>query len=690
MSKLSRQLKHKNEVHNAKNFLLIGAPNVGKSTIFNRLTNATSLVSNIDRMTTEHTVGKIKKTKDLSYLIDLPGVYNLSHPIAEEYETSYHLIHGQVDGIVNVISAFSIERDLYLTLQCIETGLLNTLTINMIDLINTKQIDWDKLSKKLNGVNIVLTRSNRNRNVKLITKSISNNKHVKDNVITYSTKIEKAIDDIERVLPDKLVVSKRFVALMVLEKNDYFINQIKHHYPDCAKQLDKVIKQYKDFDCIEEIRNTKNEFVQYLLRNCGFKSKNYLKVDMTKQQKFDHWFLKKWIGIPLFIIIALAIYYLAFGNYAGGWLTQKFGEWLTTQNPDWKGPAYGLYLLFNNVFHAPQWCTSFFVEGVWGGIAIILPFVITITILYTCITIIQQVGMLSRVSVLLDNALSKFGLSGRSVVNLLTGFGCSVPALMLARSSSSKKERIISVLIVPFCACTTRVIVLSAVSNAVFGNLAWLVTFSLVFFSGLLALLIGLTFSKTMFRKQKSFFCVEMVNWNGLDIRVIAKSVWLQLKEFLKKAFLIVLISNVIIWILVHVGPKGYVGSGLFSGFNIEGSLLRYIGHGLGYLMYPIFGGVNWKLTASLVAGLPAKEITLTTLIQVAEGGKIATLFATKYLALSYLVFMLFYLPCLPSMNTIRSEVGIKNMFMNLGVSFATAYVLATLTYWIGYGISLI
>jgi len=689
MSKLSRQLKHKNEVHNARNFLLIGAPNVGKSTIFNRLTNATSVVSNIDRMTTEHTVGRIKRLRDLSYLIDLPGVYNLSHPIAEEYETSYHLIHGRADGIVNVISAFSIERDLYLTIQCIETGLLNTLAINMIDLINVDSINWDKLSEKLGGVNIALTRSNRNKNVLAIPYSIAKNKHANPQIITYSNEIEIAIRNIENVLPNNLVVSKRFVALMLLEKNDYYLNQIKHHYPDCAKQLDEVVSLYKDKNYIEEIRTTKKEFISNLLKDCAIPSVPYLKVNMTKQQKFDHWFLKKWIGIPAFILIALIIYYLAFGNYAGGWLQSHFASWLT----DVVGGQW-LFKLFNNIFHAPQWLTSFFVEGVWGGLAIVLPFIVTITILYTLVTIIQQIGLLSRVSVLLDNALSKFGLSGRSVVNLLTGFGCSVPAVMLARSSSSKKERFISVLIVPFVACTTRVIVLSAVSNAVFGNWAWLVTFGLVFFSGLLALLIGLTFSKTMFRKQTSFFCVEMVNWNGLDMRIVLKTVWLQLKEFLKKAFVIVLIANAIIWIFVHVGPSGYVGSNLFAGtFKIENSLLKYIGTGLGYVMYPVFGGVNWKLTASLFVGLPAKEITLTTLTQCADGGKIATLFAGQFgkaLAMSYLVFMLFYLPCVPTMNVIRSEVGIKNMFMNLGVSLAVAYVLATLTYWIGYGICLI
>lgn len=679
MSKLSKK------IHNeSKTYLLIGSPNVGKSTIFNRLTHATALVSNIDRMTTEHTMGKIKKTDD--YLVDLPGIYNLSHPIAEEKETHYHLLHGKVEGMVNVLSAFSIQRDLYLTLQCIETGLLNTLCVNMIDLVKPQTLDWKKLSKKLNGLNIVLSRSNRSKNVKEIIKSLENSKKIDPNIITYSDEIERKIAQISKVLPN-MNISKRFGALMILENNAFFIDHLSYHHKQDFKKIKKyLVSEEQGKKYVEEIRQTKNQFISDLLKSCGYKTEKYLKINLTKQNRFDHFFLKKWIGIPLFLVIAVAIYYLSFGSYAGGGLQHWFNQALTNQ--EW-GLSHWMIVGFNNI-NAPEWVSSIIVNGIFGGLFTVLTFIPSIAILYICVTIIQQVGLLSRVSILLDNALSKFGLSGRSIVNLLTAFGCNVPAIMLARSSSSKKERIISVLIIPFIPCASKIIVIAAVANAITLTFGWLFILGAVLLSAAIALLLGLTFSKTMFRKQRSFFCVEMVNWNGIDVRIMFKNVWQTIKGFLKKAFLTITIANLAFWLLLHLGnvPGVYINT-TANPSDIQYSALAYIGRGISYVFYPFLGSADWKLTTSLLAAIPAKELTLTTLQMLAEGGKIETLF-NPALAVSFMIFLLYYMPCIPSINVMRTEVGRKNMWLNIGISFATAYTLATLTYWIGRGIMLL
>lgn len=680
MSKLS---KFKNT--EGKKFLLIGAPNTGKSTIFNLLTTSTALVSNIDRMTTDHTMGKIKSSHD--HLIDLPGTYNLSHPIAEEKETHYHLIHHDVDAIVNVVSAFSIQRDLFLTIQCIETGMLNTLCVNMIDLINLKYMNWKRLSKKLNGINIVFSRSNRNKNTKNILDSMYHSKCVNPNVVKYSDEIEEWIKKYSKVLPE-LNVSKRFAALMLLENNEYFIEQLKKHCKKEFRAVTKLLAKTKDKHYLEEIRQTKIDFIANLLKECKYDKNQYLKVNLTKQNRFDHYFLKKWIGIPAFFIIAIAIYYLAFGSYAGGWLQQNFNQALT--NTNW-GLAHWMLVGFNNI-HAPVWLSSMIVEGIFGGLFTVLSFIPSIVILYICVTIIQQVGLLSRVSILLDNALSKFGISGRSIVNLLTAFGCNVPAIMLARSSSSRTERIISVLIIPFIPCATKIIVIAAISNAVFGlTFGWLFILGAVVVSAIIALILGLTFSKTIFRKEKSFFCVEMVNWNGIDLRIMFKNVWQTIKGFLKKALLVITIANLGFWALLHLGNVEGVYIDTFANPQlINESALAYVGRGLSYIMYPVFGGRSWQLTSSLIAAIPAKELALTTLQMMAGDLPVETLFASKAVAVSFMIFMLYYIPCIPSINTMRSEVGHKYALINIGVSFATAYVLSTIVYWTIHGIGMI
>lgn len=667
---MSRLSKYKDI--NAKKFLLIGAPNVGKSTIFNILTSSTTLVSNIDRMTTEHCIGKIKKTND--YLIDLPGIYNLSHPIAEEKETHYHLLHHDVNAIVNVVSAFSIQRDLFLTIQCIETGLLNTLCINMIDLIKTNALDWKKISQKLNNINIVLSRSNRKKNTDKIIDSMYNNQKVNPCVVTYSKEIEQLITQYSNVLPE-LNISKRFASIMFLENNLYFINFFKQKYAKYWPKVESLLNKTKTKNFYLEIRQTKFKFIDQILKEAKYDNKNYLKTNISLQNKFDHYFLKKWIGIPSFILITILIYYLAFGTYAGGWIQQQFSEVLTNKN--W-GLTYWINKLFIN---SPNWINSLFVDGILGGLFIVLAFIPPIFILHICVTIIQQIGLLSRVSILLDNMLSKFGISGRSIVNLLTAFGCNVPAIMLARSSSSKKEQIISILMIPFIPCATKILVISSLSNVIFGQMySWIFILLTIVVSGTIALMLGLTFSKTLFRKSKTFFCVEMVNWNGIDVRVMLKSTWQLIKNFLKKAILTITLANLIIWILLHVGIHGYIP----SNGNLENSLLYWISKGLSYPMWPVFGQLNWKLSASLIAGLPAKEAIYSTLIQVSSGvDGVKTIFNYQ-LSISFMIFVLYYVPCFPSIKVMFDEIHWKKTLASIGICLTTAYLLASSAYWLG------
>ena len=672
------------------NHLLIGAPNVGKSTFFNLLTSSTAVVSNIDRMTTEHTSGKIKKI-EFTNLIDLPGLHNLSHPLAEEQEASFHLFKAKTDGIVNIISAYSIQRDLYLTLQCIETGLLNTLVINMIDQVNQCEIDWLKFSKMLNGTNVILTQTNKSIGIAEAIESIKENKHVDCKVVTYSKHIENLIEKLSKILPDDLQVSKRFASLMVLENNEFFIDILKNDYSNVYNEVIKIIDFGKSVDYINEIRQTKFIFINKLMNEANFTKVNYTKVSIEKQSKFDRWILNKWVGIPFFILVILIVYYISFGAYAGGWIQTNFAYFLNEIVA--KQGIGGLFDLMGAAnSDVGLWFKSLFVDGIFGGVFAVLSFLPTIIILYTLITIMQQVGLISRVSVLLDNAFAKFGLSGRSVVNLLTGFGCNVPAVMLARSSSSKKERIVSILIIPFVACASRVIVINFIATYCLGSIGltfgWLITLLFVFLSGLIALMMGLIFSNVMFRNQKSFFLVELVKWNTVDVRVVAKTVWLQIKEFLKKAFLIILIATIVLWFLMHLGTNGLI----VDSSSYQTSFLYYISYGLSFIFYPIFGQINWQLTTCLVTGFAAKEAVISTIILMTGSLDNASLmFQGAYaiaMALSFLTFFLFYMPCLATMRVVKTEGGWKTLWINLISSFTTGYVLALMVYWSSVGIT--
>ncbi|MBQ2349599.1 MAG: ferrous iron transporter B, partial [Mycoplasma sp.] len=345
-----------------------------------------------------------------------------------------------------------------------------------------------------------------------------------------------------------------------------------------------------------------------------------------------------------------------------------------------------------------KWAVALFSEGIFNGFFVVLSFCIPIIILFTLINLIQQIGIMSRISILLDRAFNKFGLSGRSVVNLLTGFGCNVTSILMTRSSNSKKEHIISLIVAPFISCSSRTIVFSTICTMIFGiSLGWMYVAFLLFMSGIIALFIGFTFSKTMFRRSKSFFLVEAVNWRKPDFFVIFKSVGLQLKSFVIKAATFILIANFIIWFFTHIGPTG-----ILLDNEIDTSLFGYAARsGLNYLMYP-FGGSSymgyvgnsdgWKMTLSLITAFPAKEIAL---------GNITTLFGSQAnfqlfvstnipIVISYMTIFLLYLPCAATISVLRKEGGWKLLATHLGISLSISYILGVISYWIAFGIVMI
>lgn len=685
---------------NKDTYLLIGTPNVGKSTFFNKVSTGTSEISNFDRLTVAPNYGKIKKNKSKT-IVDLPGIYNLSHPFDEEITVANFLIKEKFNKIINIIGATSIQRDLLLSIQAIETGLVSTIVINMVDEVNKTKLDINRLSKLLGNIKIVLAQANKNIGISEATNSIFKDNVVNSKVVKYDQVIENCIDQISKILPESNL-SKRFLSLMILEKNHIIIDYLKTKIGSKYNRIQAIINKYKNIDFVDLLRSKRIEFVNDLLNKCLLfddkKVTYFNKHENKKQRKFDRAILNGWIGIPLIVFLILIIYYLSFGPYAGGTLQTLFYDEFLTKivNHKW------LTDLFSKLFHPEtnavgEWALQLFTEGIFNGLFVVISFCIPITILFILINLIQQIGVMSRISVLLDQAFSKFGLSGRSVVNLLTGFGCNVTSILMMRSSNSKKERMISLLIAPFISCSSRTIVFLTISAITFSiSLGWLYVAFLLFMSGIIALLIGLSFSKTMFRKSKSFFLVELVSWKKPDFAVIFKSVLLQLKSFIVKATTFILIANFIIWLFTHTGP-----SGILLDDKIDISFFGYIARGLNYLMYPLGGnsqhgyvGNNegWKMTLSLITAFPAKEIALGNISILFAGQENFRNFVTQNMpiAISYMTIFLLYIPCAATISVLRKEGGWKLLFIHLSLSISISYLLGILSYWITYGIVMI
>jgi ferrous iron transport protein B len=286
----------------------LGTPNVGKSTFFNKITSSTAAVSNIDRLTVEDTVGRYRNNKSIA-LVDLPGIYNLSHPIDEEKVVAHEIFGEHFNKIINIIGAQSIQRDLMLTLQCIETGLLNTIVINMVDEIHPNAINFKKLSKYLNNANIVPAQANRNIGISKARNVSTVNKYIDPHIITYSLKIEDYIRRLSNVLP-KRNVSNRFYAIMLLEGNEYVREQLQKHFPTNYEKVKQILG---DTCLYREIIDIKRAYINKIIENATTITKEaFVKVPKSKNQKVDRIVLNKWVGIPLFLLLMVIIYFISF------------------------------------------------------------------------------------------------------------------------------------------------------------------------------------------------------------------------------------------------------------------------------------------------------------------------------------------------------------------------------------------
>lgn len=673
--------RHKN-IETQKRYLLIGAPNVGKSTFFNKITTATAMVSNIDRMTNSDTIGKFKNSPS-NLLIDLPGIYNLSHPIDEEMVVAHEIFHEQFNKLVNIIAAPSLRRDLLLTIQLVESGKLSTVAINMVDEVPKNSINAKKMKHYLNGVDVILVQANRNKNINKVEKSIIQNKPVDAFFKIYPQKIENLIQEIIPHIPAR-TISQRYYALMFLEGNQFMMNAFMKKYANAYNSIMKILKQHDVNLLAQQIIKARNQYIEMIIENCVKVNHKKSISFQYKSKKIDHHLLKKWIGIPAFILLMIFIYFVSFGPWTGGYLQDRL-DYVLNNLFIQKVLNEKLFGYLNqNADKVSYWFAHMFTDGLLTGFFTILTFVPVLIILFLCVNLMQQVGVLSRVSVLLDEMLERFGISGRSVITLLTGFGCTVPAIMMARSSNSKKERLISILITPLVICSARAIVLSFVSNAIFGNQwGWVGLIVFIFLSGLLALLLGLVLSKTMFRKTKSFFIVEMVKWRKPDFAVITKVIWLQIKEFWKSAALFITLASLCIWLLLHLEFNHNVI--ITNDTNIDQSVLASISKGINYVLYPIgfYNSDGWKMTASLISAFPAKEIALTNLNLLFPNGDVSNFFNSHIaMGLSYLTMIMFYTPCSAAVATMHKESNWKLTFTHIGMSLTIAYSLAVIVYW--------
>lgn len=634
---------------------LVGNQNCGKTTLFNQLTGSNQHVGNFPGVTIEHKIGQVIGWKNYD-LVDLPGIYSIRPYSGEEKVTRDFIIDRKPDAIINIVDATNIERNLYLTLQLIEMGKPMVLALNMMDelLGNHGSVDIQKLSDRL-GIPVVPIAAAKNDGVdelmRVVAETAENARKPRRIDFCSAGPVHRCIHTVSHVVEDhadKIGVPSRFAATRVIEEDDEIISALKLSENELELIGHAVLEMESEggLDRNAALAEMRYRFIEAVCSECVVKA--HESREMLRSVKIDKVLTNKYLAIPTFIAIMGFIFWMTF-SVLGKWLSDllALGIDSVTQLVDDALTAYGL----NPVVH------SLVIDGVFAGVGSMLSFLPIIVVLFFFLAILEDTGYMARVAFVMDKLLRRIGLSGRSFVPMLIGFGCSVPAIMATRTLSSERDRKMTMLLIPFMSCSAKIPIYAVFTAAFFPNNGGLVMTCLYVFGMLVGIIAAKVLSKTAFTGKPVPFVMELPNYRLPSLKTVLLLMWEKAWDFIRRAFTVIFAATIVIWFLQNFDVRlNVVGQG--SG----DSLLAIIGTWLAPIFAPIGFG-DWRVATALVTGLMAKEAVISTLgVLMGVGANLSsaalgTLFTLRS-AVSFLVFCLLYTPCVAALAALRRELG--------------------------------
>lgn len=658
-------------------FALAGNQNSGKTTLFNQLTGSNQHVGNFPGVTVERKDGQIRGHKEAT-VVDLPGIYSLSPYTNEEIVTRDFLLKQKPDGVINIIDATNIERNLYLTLQLIELDIPMVVAMNMMDEIraNGSTIHIQKLQEEL-GVPVVPISASKNEGIEeLVDQAIQTaekKQHPRRQDFCTGA-VHRTIHAMAHLVEDHADhagVPPRFAATKLIEGDELMLNMLRlsENEKDMVEHSVTEMENELGTDKLAALADMRYAFIEKLCADTVTKSG--ASREHLRSLKIDAVLTNKYFAIPIFLLIMLLIFYLTFGLLGTALsdllslgidsLTQLVSRGLT---------AYGI----NPVVH------SLVIDGIFAGVGSVLSFLPIIVVLFFFLSLLEDSGYMARVAFVMDKLLRKIGLSGRSFVPMLIGFGCSVPAIMATRTLSSERDRKMTILLTPFMSCSAKLPIYAVFTAALFSRYQPLVMISLYLLGIAMGIVSGLVLKKTTFRGNPVPFVMELPNYRLPSPKSVGLLMWDKAKDFLVRAFTIIFIATIVIWFLQTFDTR----------LNVvqvsENSMLA----GIGKLISPIFaplGFANWKAATALITGFTAKEAVVSTLA-VLLGTSTADLPAalqslfTPLSAAAFLVFTLLYTPCIAAVAAVKREMNSSlNAFFVVLYQTGLAWLLALLVF---------
>lgn len=634
---------------------LVGNQNCGKTTLFNQLTGSNQHVGNFPGVTIEHKIGQIIGWKNYD-LVDLPGIYSIRPYSGEEKVSRDFIIERKPDAIINIVDATNIERNLYLTLQLIEMGKPMVLALNMMDelLGNHGSVDIQKLSDRL-GIPVVPIAAAKNDGVDELMRVVAETAEnaVKPRRIDFCSAgpVHRCIHTVSHVVEDhadKIGVPSRFAATRVIEEDAEIISALKLSDNELELIGHAVLEMENEggLDRNAALAEMRYRFIEAVCSECVIKAQE--SKEMLRSVKIDKVLTNKYLAIPMFIAIMGFIFWMTF-SVLGKWLSDLLALGIdeVTALVDNALTAYGL----NPVVH------SLVIDGVFAGVGSMLSFLPIIVVLFFFLAILEDTGYMSRVAFVMDKLLRRIGLSGRSFVPMLIGFGCSVPAIMATRTLSSERDRKMTMLLIPFMSCSAKIPIYAVFTAAFFPDHGGLVMTCLYVFGMLVGIIAAKVLSKTAFTGKPVPFVMELPNYRMPSLKSVLLLMWEKAWDFIRRAFTVIFAATIVIWFLQHFDVRlNVVGEGSTD------SLLAIIGTWIAPVFAPLGFG-DWRVATALLTGLMAKEAVISTLgVLMKVGANLGSaalggLF-TLPSAVSFLVFCLLYTPCVAALAALRRELG--------------------------------
>ena len=661
---------------------MVGNQNCGKTTLFNALTGSNQHVGNFPGVTVDQKMGEIKDGKSGS-VVDLPGIYSLRPYTQEEIVTRDFILNEKPDGIINIIDATNIERNLYLTLQLLELRVPMVLALNMMDEVhaNGGTIDVRELSRCL-GIPVVPISAAKGEGVSELLDQAVHTARGKTLPKVYDfcapdSPVHRCIHAVVHMIQDhadKAGIPARFAATKLIEGDEGILRQL---------QLDQNEKELLEH-CIVQMENERGldrnaaladmrySFIESVVEICVVKC--HESKEHRRSVRMDKILTGKYTALPVFFGVMFLIFYLTF-NLIG----QNLSDFLSlgidklTMLVDKGLTAYGI----NPVVH------SLIVDGIFAGVGSVLSFLPIIVTLFFFLSILEDTGYMARVAFVMDRLLRKIGLSGRSFVPMLIGFGCTVPAIMATRTVSSDRDRKMTILLTPYMSCSAKIPIYAVFSAAFFPKYAAVVMIGLYVTGILLGILLALVLKNTAFRGQPVPFVMELPNYRMPSARSVGLLLWEKARDFLERAFTVIFLATIIIWFLQTFDAKLNVVT------DSADSLLAMVGQFISRIFKPL-GFDDWRVATALISGFTAKEAVVSTLgvllgTNVAALGSVLGSLFTPLSALSFLVFTLLYTPCVAAVAAIRREL--RSFWKMLGVVIlqcGVAWLAGMLVYRIG------